>query len=96
MGRGIMLDHASALVIGGTAVVGDDVYMLHKVRASSWIYARHGGAFANATAMDVRCQETGVAPWCQRGAFSSWAGTWLGGPIRSLSLMHSRVSCHDR
>src|SRR5690625_3722925 len=31
IGRGIMIDHAHGLVIGETAVVGDDVSMLHAV-----------------------------------------------------------------
>ncbi len=31
IGRGIMLDHATGIVIGETAVVGDDVSMLHGV-----------------------------------------------------------------
>ena len=31
IGRGIMIDHAHAIVIGETAVVGDDVSMLHDV-----------------------------------------------------------------
>lgn len=31
MGRGIMIDHATGVVIGETAVVGDDVSMLHSV-----------------------------------------------------------------
>ncbi len=31
IGRGIMLDHATAVVIGETAVVGDNVSMLHSV-----------------------------------------------------------------
>ena len=31
MGKGIMLDHATGLVIGETAVVGDNVSMLHSV-----------------------------------------------------------------
>lgn len=31
MGAGIMLDHATGIVIGETAVVGDDVSMLHSV-----------------------------------------------------------------
>lgn len=31
IGRGIMLDHASGIVIGETAVIGDDVSMLHGV-----------------------------------------------------------------
>lgn len=31
MGRGVMIDHAHAIVIGETAVVGDDVSMLHSV-----------------------------------------------------------------
>ncbi|MEM7546673.1 MAG: serine O-acetyltransferase [Pseudomonadota bacterium] len=31
LGRGIMIDHAHSIVIGETAVVGDDVSMLHSV-----------------------------------------------------------------
>ena len=31
MGQGIMIDHANSIVIGETAVVGDDVSMLHSV-----------------------------------------------------------------
>jgi serine O-acetyltransferase len=31
MGQGIMIDHATSVVIGETAVVGDDVSMLHSV-----------------------------------------------------------------
>ncbi len=31
LGRGVMLDHASGIVIGETAVVGDNVSMLHHV-----------------------------------------------------------------
>ena len=31
VGRGIMIDHAHSIVIGETAVVGDDVSMLHSV-----------------------------------------------------------------
>jgi serine O-acetyltransferase len=31
LGRGIMMDHATGIVIGETAVVGDDVSMLHNV-----------------------------------------------------------------
>jgi serine O-acetyltransferase len=31
IGRGIMIDHAHAIVIGETAVVGDNVSMLHSV-----------------------------------------------------------------
>jgi serine O-acetyltransferase len=31
LGRGIMIDHATGVVIGETAVVGDDVSMLHGV-----------------------------------------------------------------
>ncbi len=31
IGRGIMIDHAHSIVIGETAVVGDDVSMLHSV-----------------------------------------------------------------
>jgi serine O-acetyltransferase len=31
MGRGIMMDHAHSIVIGETAVVGDNVSMLHSV-----------------------------------------------------------------
>jgi len=31
IGRGIMIDHATSVVIGETAVVGDDVSMLHEV-----------------------------------------------------------------
>lgn len=31
LGRGIMLDHATGIVIGETAVVGDNVSMLHHV-----------------------------------------------------------------
>jgi serine O-acetyltransferase len=31
IGRGIMIDHAHSIVIGETAVVGDDVSMLHEV-----------------------------------------------------------------
>ncbi|KAG2483383.1 hypothetical protein HYH03_017735 [Edaphochlamys debaryana] len=31
LGRGIMLDHATGVVIGETAVVGDNVSMLHRV-----------------------------------------------------------------
>lgn len=31
IGRGLMIDHAHAMVIGETAVVGDDVSMLHSV-----------------------------------------------------------------
>jgi serine O-acetyltransferase len=32
MGRGVLLDHATGVVIGETAVVGDNVSMLHHVR----------------------------------------------------------------
>ena len=31
VGPGVMLDHATAIVIGGTAVVGSDNYILHQV-----------------------------------------------------------------
>jgi len=31
IGPGVMLDHASGIVIGGTAIVGSDIYMLHQV-----------------------------------------------------------------
>jgi serine O-acetyltransferase len=31
MGRGVMMDHATGIVIGETAVVGDNVSMLHRV-----------------------------------------------------------------
>jgi len=31
IGRGVMMDHATSIVIGETAVVGDDVSMLHSV-----------------------------------------------------------------
>jgi serine O-acetyltransferase len=31
IGPGAMIDHASGVVIGGTAVVGSDIYMLHQV-----------------------------------------------------------------
>ena len=31
LGAGVMLDHGTGVVIGSTAVVGDDVYMLHGV-----------------------------------------------------------------
>ena len=31
IGNGVMLDHASGVVIGATAIVGSDVYMLHGV-----------------------------------------------------------------
>ena len=31
LGRGIMIDHATGVVIGETAVVGDNVSMLHQV-----------------------------------------------------------------
>ena len=31
IGNGVMLDHASGIVIGSTAIVGSDVYMLHGV-----------------------------------------------------------------
>ncbi len=31
IGRGVMLDHATGIVIGGTASIGDDVYVLHGV-----------------------------------------------------------------
>lgn len=31
MGRGVMMDHATGVVIGETAVVGDNVSMLHRV-----------------------------------------------------------------
>ncbi len=31
IGLGVMLDHATGIVIGATAVVGDDIYMLHGV-----------------------------------------------------------------
>ena len=31
IGNGVMLDHATGIVIGSTAVVGSDVYMLHGV-----------------------------------------------------------------
>ena len=31
IGSGVMLDHASGVVIGGTAVLGNDLYILHSV-----------------------------------------------------------------
>lgn len=31
IGNGVMLDHASGIVIGGTAVMGNDLYVLHSV-----------------------------------------------------------------
>jgi len=31
IGPGVMIDHASGVVIGGTAIVGSDIYMLHQV-----------------------------------------------------------------
>ena len=31
IGNGVMLDHATGIVIGSTAVLGDDIYMLHQV-----------------------------------------------------------------
>ena len=31
IGNGVMLDHATGIVIGATAVLGDDIYMLHQV-----------------------------------------------------------------
>ena len=31
LGAGVMLDHGTGVVIGSTAVIGDDVYMLHGV-----------------------------------------------------------------
>jgi serine O-acetyltransferase len=31
IGNGVMLDHATGIVIGSTAIVGSDVYMLHGV-----------------------------------------------------------------
>ena len=37
-GRGVTIDHATGVVIGETAVVGDDVYIMHDVRgrAAFW------------------------------------------------------------
>eukprot|EP00324_Dicrateria_rotunda_P005635 CAMPEP_0206170094 /NCGR_PEP_ID=MMETSP1474-20131121/37772_1 /ASSEMBLY_ACC=CAM_ASM_001110 /TAXON_ID=97495 /ORGANISM="Imantonia sp., Strain RCC918" /LENGTH=230 /DNA_ID=CAMNT_0053576557 /DNA_START=8 /DNA_END=700 /DNA_ORIENTATION=- len=35
VGAGVMFDHASGLVIGGTAVLGDDLYILHAVTLGS-------------------------------------------------------------
>ncbi|KAL1498642.1 hypothetical protein AB1Y20_013955 [Prymnesium parvum] len=35
IGSGVMLDHASGVVIGSTAVVGNDVYILHAVTLGS-------------------------------------------------------------
>lgn len=31
IGRGILFDHATGVVIGGTAVIGDNVSILHNV-----------------------------------------------------------------
>jgi serine O-acetyltransferase len=31
IGNGVMLDHATGVVIGSTAILGDDIYMLHQV-----------------------------------------------------------------
>ena len=31
IGPGVMIDHASGVVIGSTSIVGSDVYMLHQV-----------------------------------------------------------------
>ncbi|EOD14063.1 hypothetical protein EMIHUDRAFT_56234, partial [Emiliania huxleyi CCMP1516] len=41
-GPGVMLDHASGVVIGGTAVVGSDVYMLHGVTLGATGKPMHG------------------------------------------------------
>ena len=30
-GRGVTIDHATGVVIGSTAILGDDIYMLHQV-----------------------------------------------------------------
>jgi len=42
IGPGVMLDHASGVVIGGTAVVGSDVYMLHGVTLGATGKPMHG------------------------------------------------------
>mmetsp|Transcript_48329 Transcript_48329/g.156685 ORF Transcript_48329/g.156685 Transcript_48329/m.156685 type:complete len:96 (+) Transcript_48329:292-579(+) len=49
IGKALMIDHASGVVIGETACIGDDVYMLHAVRtarmtASNPLRARSGSA----------------------------------------------------
>ena len=41
IGCGVMLDHASAVVIGETAVVGDDVCDCHRAPTSHSAFARH-------------------------------------------------------
>jgi len=42
IGPGVMIDHASGVVIGGTAVVGSDIYMLHHVTLGATGKPVHG------------------------------------------------------
>jgi serine O-acetyltransferase len=43
IGPGVMIDHASGVVIGGTAVVGSDTYMLHSVTLGATGKPARGG-----------------------------------------------------
>ena len=74
-GNGVMLDHATGIVIGSTAVVGSDVYMLHGVTLGA-TGKPTGGAKRHPTigshaVLGARCTVLGyitVADGCTVGA----------------------------
>lgn len=55
IGRGVFIDHATGVVIGETAIVGDNVSMLHHVTL--------GGS---GTGKGVRHPHIGAQPWRRR------------------------------
>ena len=64
IGDGVMLDHATGVVVGATAVVGSDVYMLHGVTLGATGKAPHGAAKRHPT----------VGRGCVLGAMSAVLG----------------------
>ena len=43
IGKGILLDHGTGVVIGETAVIGDNCSLLQARRRGSWAEAKPGG-----------------------------------------------------
>ena len=80
IGRGIMIDHAHSIVIGETAVVGDNVSMLHSVTLGGNRQRRRGSPSQDRRwGTDWR--------WCQG------VGQYSRGPLQSH---RSRIGCAVR
>ena len=85
IGKGILFDHATSVVIGETAVVEDDFSMLHEVTLGGT--GKHGGI---ATRRSGGASRSAPAPRCS-GTWSSARakiGAGSAGPTRRPSPLH--------